>query len=265
MLLVGESINSTRKAVREAVIAHEEAFIIKLAKGQIEAGADFLDVNAGTGHGDQEPADLVWLTQVVQNNVDVPLCLDSSDPNAIKEAMNAHNGTPLINSISGEKEKMTAMLPVVSSGPCKIIGLCIGNNGIPNTADERLDIAKYLVSELSNAGVKREDIYLDPIVLSIGTESGAGLVTLDTISLIKKELPGVQTILAVSNVGFGLPGRFVLNRMFAAFAVERGMNALLTDVRDKGMISSYVVTEALLGRDSYCMNYLKAYRAGKVI
>lgn len=259
MLFIGESINGTRKSIRNAIASGDETFIVKLAEDQINAGSNMLDVNAGTGQGRDEKKDLVWLTELIQKNFDIPLCLDSSDSAAIDKALDVCKGVPMINSISGEKQKLEALLPVIKSRECKVVALCIGDDGIPKTAAERLEIARYVVDQLEQAEVKREDIYIDPIVLSIATDSHAALVTLETMSLVKEEL-GVNTILAVSNVGFGLPMRTLINRTFIAFAVERGLDALLADIRDKSMIATVKAALALQNKDPFCGGYLKAYR-----
>jgi cobalamin-dependent methionine synthase I len=261
MLYIGESINATIKSVKKAIIDKDEEFILNLAKDQVETGSDVLDANAGTGL-DQEAEDLVWLVELLQKNMDITLCLDSSDSKALEAAMKVHKGVPMINSISGEDQKMEAMLPVVSSAPCKVIALCIGNKGIPKTPEERFEIGRFVVGELVQAGIKKEDIYLDPIVMSVATDSNAGVVTLKTLELIKQELPEVKTVLPVSNVGFGLPGRSWFNAVFAAFAVERGLDALLCDTRTRKIMTSALVSDALLGRDNFCLSYLKAYKKG---
>lgn len=264
MLFVGECLNATRKAVRQAVLSRDEAFIAKLALTQVESGANLLDVNAGTGQGD-EVEDLVWLTRTVQAHVDVSLCLDSSNPEALREALRVHRGIPMLNSISAEPHKLESLLPLIESNPCKVVALCLGSSGIPNTADERLEIARFLVGELTSRGVKYEDIYVDPVVLSAVTEQNAGRVTLDTISLVKSEMPEVKVIVAISNVGFGLPKRSLLNRTFAALAMARGADALLIDTMDRGISSEVIATQAIMGQDTFCCNYSNAYRKGALL
>lgn len=263
MLFIGESINGTRNSVRDAIVNGDESFIINLAQAQINAGSNMLDVNAGTGQGRDESKDLSWLVELIQRNFEIPLCIDSSNPDAICDTLKICRGVPMINSVSGEKLKLKALLPIFASQRCKVIALCIGDNGIPETAKERLEVASYIVSELEQAGVKRDDIYVDPIVLSVATDSSAGLVTLDAMALVKKNL-GVKTILAVSNIGFGLPVRMLINRTFIAFAVERGLDALLADIRDKNMIAAVRAARALLNKDPFCGEYLKAFRKGQL-
>lgn len=263
MFFIGESINGTRKSVGEAIVKGDQSFLINLAKAQIDAGSNMLDVNAGVGQGRDESRDLTWLIELIQSKFEIPLCIDSSSPEAIADALKVCQGVPMINSVSGEKAKLEALLPVVASKRCQVIALCTDDRGIPETAAERLDVASSMVRELEHAGVMRDDIYIDPVVLSISTNTSAGLVTLDTMTLIKKEL-GVKTVLAVSNIGFGLPVRSLLNSTFLAFAVERGLDALLADIRDKKMIAVVRAAQALLSNDPYCVGYINAFRKGQL-
>jgi 5-methyltetrahydrofolate--homocysteine methyltransferase len=264
LLFIGEALNATRKRVAEAVLAHDEEFIAGLAQAQVESGANYLDVNAAASNND-EVSDLVWMVKVVQGVVDVPLCIDSASPKAIQAACEVHRGVPMINSISGEPMKFNALLPLVTKVKGKVIALCIGETGIPKTAQGRLEVARGLVERLEGAGVEREDIYVDPIVLSVATEHGAATVTLETITLIKRDLPGVNTILAVSNVGFGIPERALLNNAMATLALHAGIDAFLADVRGKGLIAHAMAAKLLLGQDPFCGKYLKTYRAGKLM
>ncbi len=259
MLLIGESLNATRKPVAAAILEHSDVFIRKLARAQVEAGAHLLDVNAGLGTGN-EAENLAWLVRVVQDEVSVPLSLDSADPEAIKAAMAVHRGVPLINSITAEPSRLGALLPIITSTKCRVVALCLGESGIPETAEERLEVGRFLVGELERAGVAREDILVDPAVLAVASDSGAPVVTLDTLSLVKRTIAEVQTLAAISNVGFGLPNRSLLNSVFASLAVARGVDALLVDTRDNRVMSSIYAARCLTKQDPYCLEYLSAYR-----
>lgn len=261
MLFIGESINATRESVADAIKHRNEEEIRTMARLQVDAGAHMLDVNAGRG-GEDESEDLQWLVQIVQDEVDVPLSLDSSSPEAIVAASRVHTGVPMINSISGEEEKMKALLDVVGAMDCKVIALCLDSKGIPSTASERVEVAEMLAGRLEDAGVPLENIYVDPVVLSVATDVEAGPTTLETIAQVRERLPEVHVIAAISNVGFGLPQRRVLNRAFAALTVGRGADAILADICDEGVRAGALAAQTLSGRDPYCTNYLKAYRNG---
>ncbi len=263
MLIVGESINSTIAKVGEAVKSRDAAFIEKLAREQVEAGAQMLDVNAG-GAGMNEPEGLVWLVNTVQRVVDVPLVLDSADPEALKAALVVHKGHPMINSISGEKHKMDALLPLVAGNDCSVIALCMDNRGIPDTAEARLEVAHLMVERATAEGVRPEDIYIDPLILSLGADWQASRVSLDTIRIIRKDLPDVRVVGGMSNVGFGMPKRRLLNRIFLAMSMAIGLDAAVIDVRDKKLMTTIFAADAILGNDTYCKSFIKAYRAGKL-
>ncbi len=263
MLIVGESINSTITKVGEAVRTRDAAFIEKLAHDQVEAGAQMLDVNAGASDIN-EPEGLVWLVNTVQGVVDVPLVLDSADPDALKAALEVHKGRAMINSISGEEHKMDALLPVVAGNDCSVIALCMDNRGIPNTPEARLEVAQVMVKRAAAEGVKPEDIYIDPLILSLGADWQASRVSLDTIGLIRRALPDVRIAGGMSNVGFGMPERRLINRIFLAMAMAIGLDAAVIDVRDKKLMTTILGADAILGNDPYCKSFIKAHRAGEL-
>ncbi len=189
MIIIGEKINSTLKAIRPAMEARDSAAIIDLAKRQTEAGASFIDVNAGMFH-DNEIEILEWLINTIQEHVSTPFAIDSPNPLAIKAGLKANrNGKPIINSITGERERLEAILPLAVEYNTGIIALCMDDNGMPETADERIGIARTLIKELTAAGIAPEDIYIDPMIRPIGTGSHYGNVALDTMRAVKQEYP----------------------------------------------------------------------------
>jgi cobalamin-dependent methionine synthase I len=265
MLIVGESLNGTIPKVGEAIGAKDADFVRKLALDQVEAGAQMLDVNAGVA-GANEVEDLVWLVGLVQDTVSVPLLIDSADPRALEAALAIHKGRPMINSISAEKHKLDTVLPLVARHDCSVIALCLGDEGIPQTPEPRLKLARIVLDRAQAAGVKLEDIYLDPLTLGMGTSDKAAKITLETLRLVRQELPGVRIMCIASNVSFGMPNRRLLNRTFATMAVAAamGLDAVMIDVRDKAMMASLVAADALVGKDPYCKEYFRAFRAGKL-
>jgi 5-methyltetrahydrofolate--homocysteine methyltransferase len=266
MLIVGESLNGTIPKVGEAVKAKNVEFVRKLALDQVEAGAQMLDVNAGIA-GANEVENLVWLVGIVQDTVSVPLLIDSADPKALEAALAIHKkGRPMINSISAEKHKLDTVLPLAARHDCSVIALCLGDEGIPQTPEARLKLAHIVLDRAQVAGVKLEDIYLDPLTLGMGTSDKAAKITLETLRLVRQELPGIRIICIASNVSFGMPNRRLLNRTFATMAVAAamGLDAVMIDVRDKAMMATLIAADALAGKDPYCKGYFKAFRAGKL-
>ncbi|HLF27679.1 MAG TPA: dihydropteroate synthase [Anaerolineae bacterium] len=261
MHIIGEKINGTRKQVAKAIAERDAGFIQSLARKQAEAGAHWLDVNAGT-HPDREPDDLVWLIQTVQAVVEAPLCLDSANPHALRVALREVRQTPLINSISGETDRLTHVLPIVVEHGCEVIALCMDGKGIPATVEARRTVARSLIAETRRAGVPDEKVYFDPLVMTIATNTDAGRVTLDTIRAVHAEFPNVHISLGLSNVSFGLPARGLINRTFLALAVAAGMDAAIVDPLDRELKAALLATELLLGRDRHCLTYTRAYRAG---
>lgn len=262
MLIVGERINTSRKAIEPAVKARDVEFIQNEAKNQVACGAAYVDVNAGTLVS-EEPEALVWLVQTVQAAVDVPLCIDSPNPVAIEAALKVHKGQAMVNSITAEKERYNSIVPLVKEYGCKIVALCMDDSGMPDTSEDRFRIASTLVDNLTGDGIERDDIYIDPLVRPISTGADFGIIVLDTIKRIMTELEGVHTICGLSNISFGLPTRKLLNRTFLVMAMTCGLDAAILDPTDKEMMALVIAGRALLGKDEFCMDYLTAHREGK--
>lgn len=263
MLVVGELINASRKAVAAAIEAQDEEKIKQLAIDQVEAGADFVDVNAGVFVG-QEADYLQWLVQTVQGGVETPCCIDSPDPAAIEKALAVHKGVAMINSISLEKDRFDALLSMVAGTDLKVVSLCMSDEGMPKTSEERVRIADKLINDLVKNNVAIDNIYVDPLVQPISTSATFGAEFLEAVEKIMTGFPGVHTMCGLSNISFGLPLRGHLNRNFAVMAITRGLDGLIIDPLDKKMMANIIAAETLAGRDNYCMNYLKAFRAKKL-
>ncbi len=262
MLIVGELINSSRKKIAAAIENKDSGYIKKTALAQMESGADFVDVNAGT-FADNEEKYLSWLVTEIQREKDIPCCIDTPNPKAMEAALSVHRGVPMINSISLESKRYDALLPVVSGGDCKIIALCMDDYGMPQTCDQRCGIADKLVNALVRHNIALDRIYLDPLVQPVAVNKDFGVEFLDALTKIKQQFPGVHTICGLSNISFGLPERRLLNRTFMAMAISRGLDAAIVDPLDNMMMANILTALALSGRDDFCMKYIKAYRAGK--
>jgi cobalamin-dependent methionine synthase I len=264
MIIIGEKINSTLKAVRPAMESRDKQAIIDLAKGQAEAGACFLDVNAGMFY-DNEVETLEWLIDTIQEVVSVPLAIDSPNARAILAGLKKNrNGKPIINSITGEKERLDSILPLVAEYKTGVVALCMDDRGMPETAAERVEIAHNLIRALTREGVQLSDIYIDPMTRPIGTGSHYGVVALETIRTVKAEFPDVHVTCGLSNISFGIPARKVMNQAFLVAAMTSGMDCAILDPLDKKLMTFLYATEALLGIDDFCMNYLTKFRAGEL-
>jgi cobalamin-dependent methionine synthase I len=265
MLLVGESINGTRKQVGEAIQARDAEFIKALATDQVAAGANILDVNGGVAGGN-EVDDLLWLVATVRSVTDNQLMIDSASPAALQAGVEAAikdgGTTPHINSISGEQSRIDTVLPLVSKYKCPVVALCLNDEGIPATPEDRFAVAESLHGKLAAAGLPAEDMWFDPLVMTVSADSTAALVTMQTLALIKANLPGVRSTGGLSNVSFGLPNRPLLNRTFVAMCAGIGIDGAVLDVRNKQMMATIKAIEALRNEDTFCGMYLKAHRAG---
>ena len=264
MRIVGERLNATRKTIREAIEKKDEAFIANEAKKQHEAGADVIDVNAGM-NPEREAKDMEWMLSIVENTVDTRISLDSSSGAVILANIHKVKNPPMINSITLESKKFEDMIPVIEAREADIIALCMDDRGLPKDADMVCDNAHRLVSALEKRGVKRERIYLDPLVQSVSADSKKGVIVLETIERIMRDIDGANTICGLSNVSFGLPERFLVNRTFLALALGAGLSAAIVDPTDEKLMTVICVTEMLLGKDNYCRNYLTAFRKSKIV
>lgn len=264
MIIIGEKINSTLKAIRPAIENYDTATIQDIAKKQYEAGATFLDVNAGMFTG-EEPERLVWLVNTIQEVTDAPFSIDSPNPKAIEAALKANkNPKPIINSITDEKERYDAIMPLAVQFNTGIIALCMDDTGMPETIDERVVIAERLIGKLTKEGIAMEDIYIDPLIRPIGTGSHYGVVAIETIRRVKSEFPSVHIACGLSNISFGIPARKLMNQAFLVAAMAAGMDGAILDPLDKKLMSFMYATEALMGLDDYCMNYLTKFREGEL-
>ncbi|MDF2569926.1 MAG: acsE 4 [Sporomusa sp.] len=264
MLIIGELINTSRKAIREAVETRNAAYIQEVAKQQEAAGANYLDVNCGTMVG-QEIECMEWLVNTIQEVTDLPLCIDSPDVNALRAGLalaKTTNGKRMINSTTAETTRYQAVVPLVKEFNAKIVALCIEDAGMPETAEDRLRIASKLIDDMEKEGIQQDDIYIDPLIKPLSTNDKYGKSVLDAIYAIKTKYPAVHLTCGLSNISYGFPNRAVLNRLFVVQTMTVGMDGYILNPTDKAMMGVVYAGQALLGNDRYCTKYLKAHRKG---
>lgn len=262
MKIIGEKINGTRKRVARAIAERDEDFIKDLATRQAEAGSAWLDVNAGT-HPSQEPDDLVWLIGIIQSVVDTPLCLDSANPKALEAGLSAVDKTPMINSISGEPERLEGVLPLVARHGCQVIALAMDDKRIPEESEKRLEILHSVLAQTREAGVPDDHVYCDPLAMTIATNTDSAVAAFETMRGLKEACPEVHLTIGLSNISFGLPMRKIVNRTFLTLAMQAGLDSAILDPLDPDMQAAIHATELVLGRDKHCLGYLRAARAGR--
>lgn len=262
MIIVGERLNSSRPPVFKALEEKDERFLIKEAKRQEEAGASYIDLNTAALL-DKEIETLRWAIPLLQKELKVPLSIDTPNPEAMEEGLGLHKGQALLNSLTGERERIKAFLPLIKEyKPC-IIVLCLDDTGLPKTSDKELSIAQRMVELLNKEGIEPGDIFIDPLVRPVSVDQGAVNLFLESLEKIKKNLPKVKTIAGISNVSFGLPQRRLLNRTFLTLAISKGLDTAILDPLDKKIFSAIHSARAILGRDPSLRNYLAFVRGKK--
>lgn len=257
--IIGERINPTRRKKLASSMAEGDFSIVQQdALKQVEAGAHILDVNAGIPGAD-EAAIMKGAVQAVLEVVQVPLCFDSADPEALKTALENYEGKALINSTTAEEEMMEKILPLCKEYGAAVIGVITDDNGIPATPQDRLAVARKLVERAADYGVPAEDVVIDALALTVGADHNAGRTTLESLYLIRKEL-GVNLNLGASNVSFGLPDRAVINTAYLSLAIANGLTTAITDPTKPEIQTTLLACDLLMGHDEYAMSWIKAYR-----
>lgn len=276
MLTIGERLNGTRKKVAQALQKRDEAYIKQEVQKQLEGGAMMIDINGGTTP-DQEADNLRWLARVVGTHCDAPACIDSANgalmQDAIEAWLQAKNGSIpdhfelrpghpwlLLNSITADPARYEVLLPLIVKYRCAVVALCLGGGEPSADAQVRIGKGTELVERLLADGIEPQRIYLDPLVMPLGAESGNALAAGKVIQVLKGRFPGLRTVCGLSNVSFGLPKRKLLNRTFLPLLIAAGLDAAVMDTSDRELMSALHAAVALCGLDDYCAGYIAAFR-----
>lgn len=259
-VIIGERINPTgRKKVLAALQEGDFDIIRKDAVNQVAAGAKILDVNSGVP-GVDEAALLKQMMSAVMEVTDVPLCIDTADPEALAAALSVYEGHALVNSVNGEERSLEAVLPLVAEHEAAVIGLCMDDEGIPETPEQRLAVAGKIIERAGKLGIGPERIAIDPLALTMGADHRAGLVALDTIELVVEEF-GVNITMGASNISFGMPDRKLINSTFIAMAIHAGLTCPITNPLVSEIVTTVMAADLTMGRDEFGMSWIEAYRA----
>ena len=259
-VIVGERINPTgRKAFSAELQAGDLSRVPRDAQAQAAAGARVLDVDVGAASVD-EVALLPRAVALVQDVVDLPVCIDSANPDALRAALAVVKGRALVNSVNGERGKLDAVLPVVAEYGAAVIALVMGDEGIPDTPEKRLKVAETILAAASQHGIAPEDVIFDPLVLAVGADHRAGAVTLETARLIRREL-GANMTAGASNASHGMPNRELINTVWLALLIQAGVNAPICNPLKNGL--AVRAADLMLGFDEWGMTYIQAYRAAQ--
>ncbi|MCL2127822.1 MAG: methyltetrahydrofolate cobalamin methyltransferase [Treponema sp.] len=261
MIIIGEKINGSIPSAAKAIAARDEAFIRELALKQTETGADYLDIAAGTSP-EIERETLQWLIGVVQDAVDTPLCIDSSDCAVLLDMVPFVKKPGILNSVSEEHGKCEILLPKVADSEWKIIALTCDNNGISSDPQVKCGIAVSIVEKAKKLGISEERLFIDPVVTAISANGNSLLSFNETLIAIKNRYPQIHITSGLSNISFGMPCRKIINQQFLAFALYAGMDSAIMDPASADLRATLYASQALLGRDRNCRNYLTAFRKG---
>jgi 5-methyltetrahydrofolate--homocysteine methyltransferase len=264
MIIIGERILATRKRIGKAVAERDEKHIRREARVQTEAGATYIDCNAGRNPA-SEVEDMKWLIGCVQAEVDTPISIDSANPDAIAAGLNLVRKTPIINSVTAEKDHIARVMPLAARSGAMLVSLCRGDGGMPTSGlDDRLKAAETIVKAAEEAGITVDRLIFDPAIMPVSIDPSEVRAAIEAVRRIMTRWPGTHTTCGLSNVSFGLPCRNVLNRTYLAMLIEAGLDGAILDPTEPHMMSTVLAAEALAGRDEYCMEYIKAGRADRL-
>ncbi len=258
-VIIGERINPTgRKALLAELKEGKFDIVRRDAIAQVEAGAAIIDVNAGVPGADEEPL-LREMMQVIMEVTDVPLCIDTADITALEAALSVYEGKALINSVNGEEERLKSVLPLVKEYDASVIALCMDDDGIPPTAEDRFKVAVKMIERADKLGISANRLVFDPLALTMGSDHTAGKIAIDTIRMLVKEF-GVNVTMGASNISFGLPNRPLINATFIAMSILAGLTCPITNPLEDEVNLAIQAADLVMGRDDYGMNWIKAFR-----
>ena len=258
-VVIGERINPTgRKLLTEEMKAGNLDRVLQDAEAQVLAGAQMLDVNAGVPLAD-EPKILADSIKLIQENFDIPLCIDSSIIAALESGLEAYKGKALLNSVTGEEDRLETVLPLVKKYGCAVIGISNDDTGISEDINVRFEVAKKIVERAMDHGIAKEDVVIDPLVMPIGAINSAGKQVMALIKMLQNDL-GVNTTCGASNLSFGLPNRLGLNTAFIAMAIGAGMTSAITNPLEKEIMQSVRAANVVVGNDPECTDWIANYR-----
>lgn len=256
--IIGERINPTgKKKFKEALLNNDIDYILNQAIEQIHAGAEILDVNVGLPGVDEKEM-MIKAIKSIQSIAETPLQIDSTIPEVLEAALRVYNGKPIVNSVNGEEKSLKTVLPLVKKYGAAVVGLTLDENGIPKSADKRFEIAKRILDNAISIGIPKEDVFIDCLTLTASAEQDGVVETLKAVNRVKTEL-GLKTVLGVSNISFGLPGRELVNHTFLAMALTNGLDLPIINPNIAAMSGTVRAYRLLMGHDKNSVEYIDAY------
>ena len=261
MIIIGEKLNGFIPSVGKAIRERDEAFLRDLAVRQEEAGADYLDVCAAVD-AEVEAETLLWLAQLAESASSLPLCIDSPNPQVLAAVLPHCKRAGIVNSVSMESGKIETIFPLIKDTKWKVIALTCTSAGVPESAEGRLAIFEQIRAAAHEYGIAEDRLLIDPIVHTLSTDEQSLATFAACAKEIRARAKTAHVVSGLSNISFGLPARSVINHAFLVLAMQAGMNAAIMDVLDREMVGLLHATNALLGEDEYCMDYITAFREG---
>ncbi len=261
MIIIGEKINGSIPSVADAIARRDSEFIKNRAKMQAEAGATFIDCCASVPEA-EEPETLKWMIDCIQEATDLPISLDSPSADVLAQVFPYCKRPGLINSVSGEGNKIDTIFPVIADTKWQVICLLSDDTGIPKSAADRLRVFDHIMEKAKEYGIKPNRLHIDPLVEMLCTSEDGIAMNVEVISTVREQYPNIHITAAVSNISFNLPVRKMINLGFTVLAMNAGLDSAILDPTNRDMMGVIYATEALLGRDDYCMEYIGAYRDG---
>lgn len=259
-VIIGERINPTGRKALLAELKEGKYDIVKRdAIAQVEAGAAIIDVNAGVPGADEEPI-LRDMLHAIMEVTDAPLCIDTADNTALETALSVYKGKALINSVNGEEERMASVLPLVKEYDASVIALCMDDDGIPPTAEDRLKVAAKMIERAGKLGISADRLIIDPLALTMGSDHTAGMIAIDTIRMVVQEF-GANITMGASNISFGMPDRASINATFIAMSILAGLTCPITNPLEIEVNLAIQAADLVMGRDDFGMNWIKSFRA----
>jgi len=259
-VIIGERINPTGRKSLLAELKEGKFDIVKRdAVAQVEAGAAIIDVNAGVPGADEEPL-LREMMKAVMEVTDAPLCIDTADNTALEAALSIYEGKALVNSVNGEEARLESVLPLVKEYDASVIALCMDDDGIPPTAEDRFKVAAKMIERADKLGIAADRLIIDPLALTMGSDHNAGKIAIDTIRKVVAEF-GVNVTMGASNISFGLPDRPTINATFISMSILAGLTCPITNPLEDEVNLAIQAADLVMGRDEYGMNWIKTFRA----
>ncbi len=263
MILIGEKLNGFIPPVGRAIRARDEETLRALARAQADGGADYLDLCTGPDC-EPEAETLAWLVRLIEETVDIPVCLDSANPETLAAVLPLCKRPGIVNSVSLERDKIKTIFPLIADTPWRCVALLCTDEGVPETAEGRVEIFEHIRKQADDYGIAHERLFIDPVVHALATDGAAATTLIACTREIRRRSAQVHIVCGLPNISFGLPASALINRAFLVLAMEAGLDAAIMNAADRELVGLAYAAEALLGRDEYCLDFITAYREGRV-